>query len=140
MHRGTPRQFGDRKAVFAIGIGCRKGCSSQAIVALVKRALAAAPRPGEDACLFTHAAKKDQPGLAAAAEELGFPLIFIEAEILRKASLRAAARSARVMKLFGLPSIAEAAALAGAGPSSTLLVARMSNAFASCAIAAEGKT
>jgi cobalt-precorrin 5A hydrolase len=39
------------------------------------------------------------------------------------------------MAMFGLPSIAEAAALAGAGPSSVLLVARMSDGGASCAIA-----
>jgi len=47
----------------------------------------------------------------------------------------AATNSPRVMAMFGLPSIAEAAALTGAGPSSILLVARMSDGRASCAIA-----
>ena len=41
------------------------------------------------------------------------------------------------MALFGLPSIAETAALAGAGPSSVLLLARMSEGGASCAIAGQ---
>ncbi len=87
------------------------------------------------AALFTHEAKKSEAGLADAAKALGLPLVFLEAEVLRQASLRAATNSPRVMAMFGLPSIAEAAALAGAGPSSVLLVARISNGGASCAVA-----
>ena len=85
--------------------------------------------------LFTHEAKNSEAGLAGAAKALGLPLVFLETEVLRQASLRAATNSPRVMEMFGLPSIAEAAALAGAGPSSVLLVARISNGGASCAIA-----
>ncbi|MGH6813010.1 MAG: cobalamin biosynthesis protein [Methylocella sp.] len=66
---------------------------------------------------------------------LDLPLVFLEAEVLRQASLRAATNSPRVMAKFGLPSIAEAAALAGAWPSSVLLVARISDGGASRAIA-----
>ena len=119
----------------AIGIGCKKGCPSEAIIALVARAMAAASCTGMDARLFTHAAKKKEPGLADAAKALGLPLVFLDGQVLRQASLRAATNSPRVMALFGLPSIAETAALAGAGPSSVLLVRRMSNGGASCAIA-----
>ncbi|HEY8009302.1 MAG TPA: cobalamin biosynthesis protein [Methylocella sp.] len=123
------------KTSVAIGIGCKKGCPSEAIVALVARAMAAASCTGADACLFTHAAKQNEPGMAGAAKALGLPLVFLEAEVLRQASLRAVTRSPKVMALFGLPSIAETAALAGAGPASVLLLARMSEAGASCAIA-----
>jgi cobalt-precorrin 5A hydrolase len=123
------------KTAVAIGIGCKRGCSSEAIVALVGRALAAAFCAGAGARLFTHETKKSEPGLAGAAKMLGLPLVFLEPEVLRQASLRAATSSPRVMALFGLPSIAETAALAGAGPSSVLLVTRMSNGGASCAIA-----
>ena len=130
-----PSDFSARKAVVAIGIGCKKGCSSEAIVALVERAIAAAACAGMEARLFTHEAKQDEAGLANAAQALGLPLVFLEAEVLRQASLRAATNSPRVMELFGLPSIAEAAALAGAGPTSYLLVARISDGGASCAIA-----
>jgi cobalt-precorrin 5A hydrolase len=87
------------------------------------------------AALFTHEAKQSEAGLARAAKALGLPLVFLEGQVLRQASLRAATNSPRVMAMFGLPSIAEAAALAGAGPSSILLVARMSDGRASCAIA-----
>jgi cobalt-precorrin 5A hydrolase len=123
------------KSTVAIGIGCKRGCSSEAIVALVERAIAAAACACAPAALFTHEAKHGEVGLAAAAKALGLPLVFLEAEVLRQASLRAATNSPRVMAMFGLPSIAEAAALAGAGTSSVLLVARMSDGGASCAIA-----
>ena len=121
----------------AIGIGCKKGCSTEAIVALVARAMARATSAGASACLFTHEAKKCEPGLAEAAKALGLPLVFLKAEVLQQASLRAITCSPKVMALFGLPSIAETAALAGAGPSSILLVSRMSDGGASCAIAGE---
>ncbi len=126
--------FSERNPTVAIGIGCKRRCSSEAIVALVKRAIAAAACAGP-AALFTHEGKRDEAGLANAAKALGLPLIFLDAQVLRQASLRAATNSPRVMRMFGLPSIAEAAALAGAGPASVLLVARMSDGGASCAIA-----
>src|SRR6202047_4867092 len=121
-------------ATVAIGIGCKRGCSSEAIASLVERAIAAACA-GAPAALFTHEAKKSEAGLASAAKALGLPLVFLDGLVLRQASLRAATNSPRVMAMFGLPSIAEAAALAGAGPSSVLLAARLSDGGASCAIA-----
>jgi cobalt-precorrin 5A hydrolase len=125
----------ESKSTVAIGIGCKRGCSSEAIAALVERTTAAASCAGAPAALFTHEAKKSEAGLAGAAKALGLPLVFLETEVLRQASLRAATNSPRVMEMFGLRSIAEAAALAGAGPSSVLLVARISDGGASCAIA-----
>jgi cobalt-precorrin 5A hydrolase len=119
----------------AIGIGCKKGCSSEVIVALVERVIAAASCTGAPAALFTHEAKQSEAGLVSAAKALGLPLVFLDGQVLGQASLRAATNSPRVMAMFGLPSIAEAAALAGAGPSSVVLVARMSDGGASCAIA-----
>ncbi len=134
---GRKRQddFSGRKTIVAIGIGCKRGCSSEAIVALVKRAIAAASCSETPAALFTHAVKRGEAGLVGAAKALGLPLVFLEPQVLQNASLRAATNSPRVMAMFGLPSIAETAALAGAGPSSVLLVARISDGGASCAIA-----
>jgi cobalt-precorrin 5A hydrolase len=62
-------------------------------------------------------------------------LFFLDAHALESASGRAATRSAKVQQMFGLPSIAETAALAGAGLASCLLAPRISAAGASCAIA-----
>lgn len=120
----------------AIGLGCKRGCPAEAIVTLIARARAAAACESVQARLFTHAAKQNERGLAQAARALGLPLIYLDAEVLRQASLRSVTRSEKVTELFGLPSIAETAALAGAGPSSILLVSRMSEGGASCAIAA----
>lgn len=126
--------------MIAVGLGFRKDCAGKAIVAIVRRALAAAQCDEAPAVLFTHADKSNEAGLAAAAQELRMPLVFLEAAALREAAGRAATRSEHVMRLFGLPSIAETAALAGAGPTSILLVPRMSEAGASCAIAGKGQT
>jgi cobalt-precorrin 5A hydrolase len=134
---GGPVEVNAGKTAVAIGIGCKKGCSTEAIIALVTRAMASVSCAGASACLFTHEAKKREAGLADAAKALGLPLVFLEPEVLQQASLRAITRSSKVMALFGLPSIAETAALAGAGPSSVLLVTRMSDGRASCAIAGE---
>ncbi|WP_051953658.1 cobalamin biosynthesis protein [Methylocapsa aurea] len=121
--------------MIAIGIGCKKGCPAQRIVALVRTARASIDDAGAPATLFTLADKQGETGLHDAAQELGLPLVFLDAEILRQASGRAITRSDRVMAMFGLPSIAETAALAGAGPASILLAPRVSEAGASCAIA-----
>jgi cobalt-precorrin 5A hydrolase len=123
------------KTAIAIGIGCKKGCPSEAIVTLVARAMAAASCTGSCASLFTHETKKSEPGLADAAKALGLPLVFLDGDVLRQASSRAITSSPKVMELYGVPSIAETAALAGAGPAAVLLLARMSYAGASCAIA-----
>jgi cobalt-precorrin 5A hydrolase len=88
---------------------------------------------GAPATLLTHEAKKSEAGLASAAKTRGLRLVFLDGQVLRRASLRAATNSPRVMAMFGLPSIAEAAALAA--PSYVLLIARMSYGGASCAIA-----
>jgi cobalt-precorrin 5A hydrolase len=141
LGNGAKRQdaFSKRKTAVAIGIGCKRGCSSEAIVALVERAIAAVACAGAPATLFTHEAKRSEAGLASAAKALGLPLVFLEAGVLRQASFRAVTNSPRVMVMFGLSSIAEAAALAGAGPSSVLLLARVSDGGASCAIAGTSK-
>lgn len=124
----------------AIGIGCRRGCAGAAIVALVRRALEEAgcekaQLDGATAALFTHQAKSVEAGLFEAASELGLPLVFLDAATLSDAAPRAVTRSAKVTALFDLPSIAETAALAGAGAGAELLVPRASAAGASCAIA-----
>ncbi|SFK73800.1 cobalamin biosynthesis protein [Methylocapsa palsarum] len=121
--------------MIAIGLGCRKDCSGEAIATLVRRALALASCEDENAALFTHEAKSGERGLADAAQGLGLPLVFLEARVLESASSRVATKSAKVQRIFGLPSIAETAALAGAGPASCLIAPRISAAGASCAIA-----
>ncbi len=121
----------------AIGVGCRKGCASDSIVELVRRAMEKAQCGGEPTALFTHQDKSAEPGLIEAALRLELPLVFLAPEILHETSTRTATRSEKVVAIFGLPSIAETAALAGAGAGSRLIVTRINAAGASCAVAME---
>ena len=85
--------------------------------------------------LFTSERKRDEPGIAAAATALGLPLVFLSQLALSAAAARCKTRSARVEDMIGLPSLAEAAAIAGAGLGSRLLLERISSRGATCAIA-----
>jgi cobalt-precorrin 5A hydrolase len=129
---------------FAIGIGCRKGCAGHAIASLVRRALTLAAGPGAppggaqralEACLFTSRDKGEERGLSEAASALGMKLILLPRAELEAAASRCETRSPRVQALIGLPSLAEAAALAGAGEGSRLVLKRISEGGASCAVA-----
>lgn len=119
----------------AIGVGCRKDVSSEAVAALIREALSRLPRQPESARLFSIDRKRDEAGLASAAAKLGLPLLFLSKAELAAALDRVTVKSARVRSIMGVESIAEAAALAGAGASSRLLVSRLAANGATCAIA-----
>jgi cobalt-precorrin 5A hydrolase len=120
--------------ILAVGVGCRAGCPAAAIAALVRRALERAPAGAP--ALFTSADKRSETGIVEAAAALALPLVYLPRAALQAASPQAVTRSERVVALFGVPSVAETAALAGAGPGSRLLVPRLSEGGASCAVAA----
>jgi cobalt-precorrin 5A hydrolase len=92
-----------------------------------------------EATLFTSERKRDERGMAAAATALRLPLVFLSQSALAAAAARCKTRSARVEAMFGLPSLAEAAAIAGAGPGSRLVLERISGWSATCAIASSPK-
>ena len=118
----------------AIGLGCRKGVSGEVIASLVREALARIGQTGA-AALFTVEGKRHEAGLAQAAQALAMPLHFLPQEALAAVAGEAQTRSPRVEALFGVPSVAETAALAGAGPGAVLILPRMARDNATCAIA-----
>ncbi len=118
----------------AIGLGCRRGADSAAIVSLVRAALERAAQGGA-AALFTTDAKQDEAGLSEAAATLDMPLHFLSMAALKAVAPLAQTHSSRVEALFGLPSVAETAALAGAGPGAALILPRISADGVTCAIA-----
>lgn len=122
-------------AMIAIGLGCRKSCPAEAIVAIVRRALADCPDVAGERRLFCLADKSSEPGLATAAEILGFDLVFLPREALAAETPRLLTRSAVVRSRYGLDSVAEASALAGAGPGARLSGPRLAADGATCAIA-----
>jgi cobalt-precorrin 5A hydrolase len=85
--------------------------------------------------LFSLADKSEEPGLNAAARTLGFELVFLSREALAAVGPLVLTRSAAAQNRFGLASVAEAAALAGAGPRARLLAPRLAAKGATCAIA-----
>jgi cobalt-precorrin 5A hydrolase len=118
----------------AIGVGCRLGCRVEVIERLVHQALASAPGAAP-AGLFTIADKRGEVGLTQAAERLGLNLTYLPRSALLDKAPSVQTRSPRAESRFGVPSVAEAAALAGAGPGSLLIVPRIANGGATCAIA-----
>ena len=118
----------------AIGLGCRKGVSGEVIASLVREALARIEQNGP-AALFTVDAKRHEAGVAQAAQALAMPLHFLTQEALAAVSDLAQTRSPRVEALFGVPSVAETAALAGAGAGAVLILPRIARDNVTCAIA-----
>ena len=118
----------------AIGLGCRKGVSGEVIASLVREALACVEQTGA-AALFTVDGKCAEAGLAQAAQALAMPLHFLPQEALEAVAHLAQTHSPRVEALFGVPSVAETAALAGAGPGAVLILPRIASDNVTCAIA-----
>ena len=121
--------------LIAIGLGCRASASSEAIAALAREALTKmGARLGEEV-LFTSEHKRGEANIEGAAAMLGLPLRYLPHADLLVQAPRAATRSARVERHVGLPSLAETAALAGAGEGGVLIVTRLAAGGATCAIA-----
>ena len=121
------------------GVGCRAGASAGEIEAAIAEALARAGLSTATlTALATSFAKGDEPGIAAAATARGLKLVIVPQRDLEAAGARVVTRSERVLALMGVPSVAEAAALAAAGPASRLLGPRVPVGPATCALAIVG--
>jgi cobalt-precorrin 5A hydrolase len=121
----------------AVGIGCRKDTPGATIAALVRAALARLTVTPDQIRLYSVARKAQEPGLHEAAKSLGYDLVFLPEPALVAVAARVVTQSARVQAMLGVGSVAEAAALAGGGPQSAIVVARLAADGATCAIAAE---
>ncbi|MQP66487.1 cobalamin biosynthesis protein CbiG [Niveispirillum sp. SYP-B3756] len=105
------------------GIGCRRGTSLAALSSALNDALANADRTRADlTALASWTGKGDEPGLLALAEGWGLPLHLLDSDTLTAQPV--SQPSAAVTTLTGLPSVAEAAALAIAGPNARPLLPR----------------
>jgi cobalt-precorrin 5A hydrolase len=126
------------EAVIVAGIGCRKGAKAEAIDAAIEAALQRAGRPLARLDLMaTASAKREEEGIVAAAKARGIRLIFVDQADLEIASARGATWSRRVLALAGVPSVAEAAALAAAGVKARLILPRIVVGPVTCALASD---
>jgi cobalt-precorrin 5A hydrolase len=127
------------QAMIVAGIGCRRGAGAPDIEAAIRTALA---RAGIAAAalqaIATASAKGTEPGIAATAAKLGLSVVLIPDAELKAAGTRVATQSDRVLAVTGVHSLAEAAALAAAGPSSRLIASRLVVGAATCALASSG--
>jgi len=121
------------------GIGCRRGAGAHDIEAAIRTVLAHAGIETADlTAIATGSAKAAEPGIAATAAALGLAIMPIAEAELKAAGARVQTRSDRVLALTGVPSLAEAAALAAAGPASRLIASRLVVGAATCALARSG--
>jgi cobalt-precorrin 5A hydrolase len=121
------------------GVGCRKGASAAEIEAVIAAALARAGL-GEDklGMIAAPAFKGGERGIMAAAVARGVPLVLVPQGNLEAAGARTVTRSERVIALAGVPSVAEAAALAAGGAAARLIASRIVVGPATCALAELG--
>ena len=121
------------------GVGCKAGTAASEIEAAIAAALAHAGLSTDKlTTLATSFAKGDEPGIVAAATARGLKFVLVLQRDLEAAGARVVTRSERVLALTGVPSVAEAAALAAAGPASRLLGPRVAVGPATCALAVSG--
>ena len=124
------------ETLIVAGIGCRKAISA----AQVESAIEAALRHNQiDAdqldVIAVPAVKGTEAGIVEAAAARGVLLVLITPTALEEADLRTVTRSARSMHTLNVQSVAEAAALAAAGPNSRLLAPRVVAGPVTCALA-----
>jgi cobalt-precorrin 5A hydrolase / cobalt-factor III methyltransferase / precorrin-3B C17-methyltransferase len=123
-----------RPPTLVVGVGASRGVPAVEVLELIGDALRDAGLSAASvASLATVDAKAGEPGVVAAAERLGVPLVTYPAKEL--ACVDVPNPSAAPLAAVGTPSVAEAAALAGGGE---LLVAKRksaaSPAMATCAV------
>jgi cobalt-precorrin 5A hydrolase/precorrin-3B C17-methyltransferase len=132
-----------RPPSLVVGVGCSRGARAGEILGLIDEVLAVGGLAAESvAAIASIDVKADEPGLVAAAEQRGWPLELLPAELL--AEVRVPNPSRVVARAVGTPSVAEAAALAvAARPASVhdlddppeLVVAKRKSPMATAAVA-----
>jgi cobalt-precorrin 5A hydrolase len=121
------------------GVGCRAGASAREIEAAITAALDRAGLAADAlGMIATSSAKAGEPGIAAVAAARGVKFVVVPQAEFEAAGARVVTHSERVLKLTGVPSVSEAAALAVGGPDARLIAPRVAVGPATCALAITG--
>jgi cobalt-precorrin 5A hydrolase len=124
------------EAMIVAGIGCRKAILAAQVESAIEAALRHNQIEGHRLdVIAVPAVKGREAGIVAAAAARGVLLVLIAQDALEEAGLRTLTRSARSMDTLNVQSVAEAAALAAAGPNSRLLAPRLAIGPVTCALA-----
>jgi cobalt-precorrin 5A hydrolase len=111
-----------------IGLGFREQATAQSIGEVLANAIAKAAMPGATTVLAVVEDKAAHPSLLAAVRASRYPIETVTAEAMRGADVRITTRSGRVIRQRGVGCVCEATALAAAGISARLVVARLVSA------------
>ncbi|MFQ5958723.1 MAG: precorrin-3B C(17)-methyltransferase, partial [Alphaproteobacteria bacterium] len=123
-------------AVLALGVGCERGAEPVEMIDLARVTLSRHGLAAEAiACVVSLDLKADEPAVHALAAELGVPARFFDAATLETETPRLASPSQTVFAAVGCHGVAEAAALAAAGPDGALVAPKARTPRATCAVA-----
>ena len=114
------------------GVGFSSNCAAEELAELVRAAQAAVGRPA--AALAAPGWKAGAACLQACAVHLALPVMSIPRPAMAALEDRLATRSTWSRAVAGVGSVAEACALAAAGPGARLILPRLASAHATCAI------
>ncbi|MCG8689670.1 MAG: cobalamin biosynthesis protein [Minwuiales bacterium] len=120
------------------GVGYRSSASADDIDAVVRRAMAEASVPAIDGLAVPAFKETDIAVASRVAAGFGVRLMRMDDADLTKAAAGCVTAMSHAMPGSGTASVAEAAALAAAGPGARLLLARIADARAACALATDG--
>lgn len=133
---GSPKTLIYHPRTLVMGLGCERNASPSEVIALAEQVLSTHNlAPASLAAIASLDLKSDEAAVHAAAKHFNVPACFFSAENLAKESPRLKNPSYIVAKEVGTPGVAEAAALATAGPDSELIVEKTRSVRATCAIA-----
>ncbi len=134
--KGSPRALLYRPRRLALGVGCERGADPDEAAALAEAVCAAAGVSGAAvACVASLDLKADEPAVHAVAARFGAPARFFPAARLEEETPRLANPSAAVFRAVGCHGVAEAAALAAAGPEGELVAPKRIAGRATAALA-----
>lgn len=133
---GGPHHLVYAPRVLALGVGCERGTPAEDVIALAEAVLerhdlASAAVAG----VFSLDLKADEPAVHALATHFGVPARFFPAGALDAETPRLANPSEAVRREVGVAGVAEAAALAAAGPGGRLVVEKVKGTRATLAVA-----
>lgn len=119
-----------------LGLGCERGTPADEVIALAEKALAKVGATKADIGFVASLdVRRGEPAIHAAAEHFAVEARFFDAATLEAEAPRLQNPSAIVFAHTGCHGVAEGAALVGAGPTSVLLVGKLTASHATAAIA-----
>lgn len=133
---GSARDLVYHPKTLVMGLGCERHAAPSELIALAERMLADnSLDPASLACIASIDIKADEAAIHGVAAHFGVPARFFPADELNRETPRLKNPSDIVAKEVGVPGVAESSALAGAGPTSELIVEKTRSARGTCAIA-----